>query len=116
MPNVTCGMPQPAARASAAKVVAACCLCIVVLPRAASAEWHFTPLIGVTFKGNTTIIDPELATGAKHAPLGGTGTRLGAGVLGAETLFEIIPGLFQGKPGRTASAGSPIQSGVIESS
>ena len=109
-------MPQSAARTSAAKVVAACCLCMVVSQRAAFAEWHFTPFIGVTFKGNTTIIDPELATGDKHAALGGTVTRLGAGVLGAEAVFEIIPGFFQGKPGRTDSAGSPIQSGVIESS
>jgi hypothetical protein len=98
------------------KWVAACCLCIVAFPRAASAEWHFTPFIGLTFKGNTTLVDPELATGDKHAALGGTVTRLGGGILGAEGVFEIIPGFFQGKPGRTDSAGSPIQSGVIESS
>lgn len=98
------------------KVVAACCLCIVAFPTAAAAEWHFTPFIGLTFKGNTTLVDTELATGDKHAALGGTVTRLGAGILGAEGVFEIIPGFFQGKPGRTDSAGSPIQSGVIESS
>jgi len=98
------------------KVVAACCLCIVVSPRAAFAEWHFTPFIGLTFKGNTTIIDPELATGDKHAAFGGTVTRLNSGIFGAEGIFAIIPGFFQGKPGRTDSAGSPIQSGVIESS
>jgi hypothetical protein len=97
-------------------VLAACCLCMVVSQRAAYAEWHFTPFIGVTFKGNTTIIDPELATGDKHASFGGTVTRLGAGILGAEAVFEIIPGFFQGKPGRTDSAGSPVNSDVIESS
>ena len=98
------------------KVVAACCLCIVASPNTAFAEWHFTPFIGVTFKGNTTIFDPELATGDKHATFGGTVTRLGAGILGAEGVFEIIPGFFQGKPGRTDSAGSPIRSDVVESS
>lgn len=98
------------------KVVAACCLCLVATPHVAFAEWHFTPFIGVTFKGNTTIIDPELAAGDKHAALGGTVTRLGAGILGAEGVFEIIPGFFQGKPGRTDSAGLPIQSDVLESS
>ena len=98
------------------KVVAACCLCLVAAPRAASAEWHFTPFIGDTFKGNTTIIDPELATGDKHATFGGTVTRLGSGIFGAEGVFEIIPGFFQGKPGRTDAAGTPIQSDVVESS
>jgi len=43
---------------------------MVLSQRAAYAEWHFTPFIGVTFKGNTTIIDPELATGDKHAARG----------------------------------------------
>ena len=98
------------------KVVAVCCLCIVAFPRAAAAEWHFTPFIGLTFKGNTTIVDPELATGDKHAAFGGTVTRLGSGIFGAEGVFEIIPGFFQGKPGRTDSAGSPLQSDVVESS
>ena len=98
------------------KVVAACCLCIVASPKLAFAEWHFTPFIGVTFKGNTTILDPELATGDKHAAFGGTVTRLGSGIFGAEGVFEIIPGFFQGKPGRTDSAGSPLQSDVVESS
>jgi len=98
------------------KVVAACGLCLFVSPISAYAEWHYTPFIGVTFKGNTTILDPELATGDKHAALGGTVTRLSAGVLGVEGIFEIVPGFFQGKPGRTDSAGSPLQSGVLESS
>lgn len=98
------------------KVVAACCLFMVVSPRAAFAEWHFTPFIGITFKGNTTILDPELATGDKHATLGGTVTRLGSGIFGAEGVFEIIPGFFQGKPGRADSTGEPINSDVIASS
>jgi len=98
------------------KVVAACCLCLVATPHAAFAEWHFTPFIGLTFKGNTTILDPELAAGDKHAALGGTVALLGSGIVGAEGVFEIIPGFFQGKPGRNDSAGLPIQNDVLESS
>jgi hypothetical protein len=98
------------------KVVAACCLCIVASPKAAFAEWHFTPFIGLTFKGNTNIKDPEIATGDKHAALGGTVSVLGRGIFGGEGLIEFVPGFFQGKPGRTDSAGEPINSDVIESS
>jgi hypothetical protein len=97
-------------------MLVACWLCILASPQAAHAEWHFTPFIGVAFKGNTTINDLELATGDKHATLGGTVTWLGGGIFGAEGVFEIVPGFFQGKPGRTDSAGDPISSDLIGSS
>ena len=98
------------------KVLAACCLCIVASPQAALAEWHFTPLVGVTFKGNTTIIDPESATGESHALFGGAVSLLGSGILGAEGIFTWTPAFFQGSEGRTDVAGTPIPDNAIESS
>lgn len=81
-----------------------------------AAEWHFTPFIGLTFKGNTTLLDPELATGDKHAALGGTVALLGNGIFGAEAVFEIVPGFFQGRPGRNDASGLPIRDDLLQSS
>jgi hypothetical protein len=61
----------------------------------AAAEWHITPLIGFTFAGKTTLIDPQVATGKRHADFGGAVTLLGAGVLGAEAIVVLTPGFFQ---------------------
>jgi hypothetical protein len=91
-------------------------VCLAAAPRVAASEWHFTPFVGLTFKGNTTLIDPELASGDKHAALGGTVSLLSDGVFGGEGVFEIVPGFFQGRPDRHDSAGDPIQSDLVESS
>ena len=71
------------------------CVLALALPRAAAAEWHFTPMIGETFLGRTTIIDLEAATGKHHRNLGGSVTLLGSGILGVEGLIVWTPGFFQ---------------------
>jgi len=69
--------------------------CLLALPRAAAAEWHITPMLGVTFAGRTSLIDPQLAAPKRHLNLGGAWSLLGAGVFGAETIVTITPGFFQ---------------------
>jgi hypothetical protein len=73
----------------------ACGLCLIAAPRRVAAEWHITPMLGVTVAGKTTILDPQLAAGKQHPAIGGAVTLLGAGVLGAETVLVLTPGFFQ---------------------
>ena len=47
------------------RALAICCV-LVVVPRSAAAEWHFTPMIGATFFGSTSLLDHELATDDVH--------------------------------------------------
>lgn len=68
---------------------------MLALPRPAAAEWHITPLVGFTFAGRTTLLDPQLATDKRHLDFGGALTLLGGGILGAETIVVITPGFFQ---------------------
>jgi hypothetical protein len=74
------------------RVLAACCLCLVAAPRTAVAEWHFTPMVGLTRPIKTNIVN---ATKDSHPNFGGGVTLLGAGVLGAEGLIVMTPGVFQ---------------------
>ena len=52
-------------------------------------------MIGFTFAGRTTLIDPQLAASKSHVNLGGALSLLGAGVFGAETIVTITPRFFQ---------------------
>jgi hypothetical protein len=61
----------------------------------AAAEWHFSPMVGLTFKGATNIIDNELATTKVHRHLAGAVSLLGEGILGAEGVGSWMPGFFQ---------------------
>lgn len=61
----------------------------------AAAEWHFTPMIGVTAFGNTSIIDPEEGTGKRHRQFGGSVSWLGGGLLGIEAVLHWTPGFFE---------------------
>jgi len=73
----------------------AMCVLALALPRAAAAEWHFTPMFGETFLGRTSIIDLEAGTDKHHKNLGGSVVLLGSGVLGVEGLVVWTPGFFQ---------------------
>jgi hypothetical protein len=64
------------------------------VPRPAAADWHFTPFFGLTFGGDTTIVDLEDAAGTVHWNFGGAVTRIGRGPLGFEGLFVYTPGFF----------------------
>jgi hypothetical protein len=65
------------------------------VPSVASAEWHLTPLLGLTFQGDTNIFDPQNAVGNVHWNFGGALTVLGAGPLGVEALVVYTPSFFQ---------------------
>jgi hypothetical protein len=51
-------------------------------------------MAGVSFLGDTTLHDFELATGKAHANLGGAVTFVGRGLLGVEALAVWTPGFF----------------------
>jgi hypothetical protein len=65
------------------------------VPGTAHADWLLAPFLGLTFKGDTTLLDHEQATGKVHWSVGGTVTLLGAGPLGVEGLVVYTPGFFQ---------------------
>ena len=78
---------------------------LALFPASAAAEWHFTPLVGYTFKGGTNIIDTERqretgegAVGKTHKHFGGAVSIFGEGILGIEAVAVWTPSLFQGKP------------------
>jgi hypothetical protein len=72
-----------------------CALCLVVAPCASAGEWHFTPLFGVTFGGNTTFVDLQHGTDKTHMNIGGAVSRFGEGVLGVEGLVIYTRHFFE---------------------
>jgi hypothetical protein len=65
------------------------------VPASARAEWHLTPFLGLTFKGDTTLFDHEQATDKRHWTFGGSVALMGAGPVGVEGLVVYTPGFFQ---------------------
>jgi hypothetical protein len=88
-------------------------LCLLAAPRAASAEWHITPMIGVTFAGRTTLVDVQGGAEKTHVNVGGAVTLLGAGIIGAEAIGVFTPGFFEAERSRLATDTLPP---AIESS
>jgi hypothetical protein len=76
------------------RAIACCCALLALTPRAAAAEWHLTPMVGITFAGNTSFLDFEDATDKVHRQFGGAVALLGRGILGAETIVVYTPGFF----------------------
>lgn len=82
------------------RVLVACCVLVCAVPRAAAAEWHLAPFVGLTFRGSTSIVDSEVvdsktASERVHKHIGGVVTFLGKGILGVETIFTWTPGFFE---------------------
>jgi hypothetical protein len=73
----------------------------------ARAEWQFTPFIGYTFSGSTTLWDPFSAADDTQWNFGGAVTLLGEGPLGVEGYFVRTPSFFQGQEGLFAVPGGP---------
>jgi hypothetical protein len=73
-------------------------LCLLADVSPAAAEWHFTPMAGITFGGNTNLklLDWERATGDAHPNFGGAVTLLGGGLIGIEGIGISTPGLWKG--------------------
>jgi hypothetical protein len=65
------------------------------VPGAARADWHITPFLGLTFKGDTTLFDYEQATANRHWTFGGSVALVGSGPVGVEGLVIYTPGFFQ---------------------
>jgi hypothetical protein len=72
-----------------------CCALLLLAPRLAAAEWHLTPMAGITFHGNTSAVDLERATGNIHPQIGGAATILGGGLFGIEAVAVGTRGFFQ---------------------
>jgi hypothetical protein len=70
-------------------------VCVLAAPSPAAAEWHITPMIGVTFAGGTTFVDLQDAVKNRHTDFGGAVALLGAGIIGAEAIVVITPGFFE---------------------
>ncbi|HYT68580.1 MAG TPA: hypothetical protein VEL51_19290 [Vicinamibacterales bacterium] len=81
------------------RTAALCCLCVLAGAGSAAAEWHITPMVGLTFGGSTTLQDPDNATGDVHASVGLAGTWLSPGIFGAEAIATTTPGFFQSDTG-----------------
>lgn len=77
------------------KALALCAVLVLLIPSPARAEWHFTPMVGLTMLGSTTIVDPQLATEERHGNLGAAVSFLSDGLLGAEVIGIWTPGFFE---------------------
>ena len=77
------------------RIAALTALLSIALPARASADWQFTPLVGITFAGGTTIIDLENGAEESHWHFGGAATWLGDGPIGFEGFFVRTPHFFQ---------------------
>lgn len=80
------------------RALACCCALVLLTSRPASAEWHITPMIGLTFGGNTSLVDLEGGAKKVHKQFGGAVTLLGGGLLGVESVFVYTPGFFKADP------------------
>jgi hypothetical protein len=71
-------------------------LLLALIPRAASAQPVLVqPFAGISFAGETNIIDLDKATKLRKLTWGGTVTVIGRGVFGVEGDFAFIPGFFE---------------------
>ena len=83
--------------------VARLCACIVLLlPARARAEWQFTPFLGYSFNGSTTLIDfglvnNQTANDEPHLNFGGSVSLLGEGPFGLEAFYVDTPNFFESK-------------------
>jgi hypothetical protein len=95
---------SPAARASLCFTRLAACIVGLLLVTAvpARAEWQFTPFLGYTFNGSTTLIDfglvnNQTANDEPHIDFGGSVSLLGDGPIGLEGYFIHTPNFFESK-------------------
>lgn len=89
------------------RTLAACCLCLLLAPRAAQAEWHFAPVFGMTFAGSTTLNDLQLGAGKRHFNFGGIVSRFGDGVIGVEGVVIYTRHFFEFDGSRDPGAPPP---------
>jgi hypothetical protein len=80
------------------RAVAICLLLLATCASDAAAEWHFTPMGGLTMLGSTSVFDPEEGTGNTHLNAGGAVSWLSRGIFGAEAMTTWTPNFFEGEP------------------
>jgi hypothetical protein len=68
---------------------------VLAMPEPSAAEWQFTPFVGYTFKGATTLFDFEAGAEQTHWHFGGAVTLLGDSPFGVEAYFVRTPGFFE---------------------
>src|SRR3954454_4865553 len=77
------------------RTLAVCCMCLLFAPRQARAEWHFTPLLGATFGGSTTLLEVQPGSDKRHINFGRAVSRFGAGIIGVESLVIYSRHFFE---------------------
>jgi hypothetical protein len=77
------------------RVLALCGALLIGLPSIAAAEWQLAPMAGITFHGDTSLLDLEAATGKTHMQVGGAVTLVGAGIAGVEAVTVFTPSFFR---------------------
>ena len=66
----------------------------------ANADFLFTPFLGSTFGGDTTLLDLDVgAASAKHWTFGGGAAWLSDQIFGVEADFAMTPGFFENSAG-----------------
>lgn len=73
-------------------------LALLAWPTPSAAEWQFTPFLGYTFKGSTTLVDlvdAETASDDTRWSAGGVVTLIGDSPFGVEAYYVRTPGFFQ---------------------
>jgi outer membrane protein with beta-barrel domain len=82
---------------AALRVLTACAILIACHPAPVWAEWQLTPLVGLTFGADTSLVDLEGGTNKVHWNFGGTVTLIGASPFGVEGIFVYTSGFFHGE-------------------
>lgn len=92
----------------ASKVLALCGLLTAASSAPVSASWHFAPFVGMTFLGDTSIVDLDDAVRQRHWNLGGAVTFVGGWPVALEAIFVYVPGLFERGESQTITASRSI--------
>ncbi len=90
-------------------------LVLTALATPASADWHFTPFLGATFGGSTTIVDLETGAEKTRTHYGVAVSRIGKYPLGIEALFVYVPGFFEGTDPNPISEPDILEPRVLSS-
>jgi hypothetical protein len=95
------------------RALAAGCMCLLAVPATAHAEWHITPMIGVTLAGKTSFQDLDKGTGKAHPALSISGMWLSKSIFGVEAFGHITPRLFENGGTLVTSSRSTVLMGNL---
>ena len=84
-------------------------------PAVCASEVHITPMVGMTVRGNTSIVDIQNATHLPHKEIGAAVTVLTKGLFGVEGVVSFTPGFFHADRPRRDGETLPT-SGLVASS